>query len=273
MINTTPRLFTFGCSLTNYHWPTWADILGYEYEHYNWGMIGLGNLGIFLQLIEAGRKHKINKNDKVVIMWTYLGRENRYVKDKWLVTGSVFRNTVYDNNWIKKYYCDRGNLIKELGAISAAVDVLNQWECDWKFLTANEIIGEPVYNSDSTLNVKEILNNYQDFLEAVDNGFTNLKTHRENLTILNTYNHIFKITIKPCLLTSLLLKYNTDVPEKLKYHDSHPTPRLYLEYVKTVFPQHNISKECEDWVNYWNLKVLDSSSPNELGWKKEVNRF
>ena len=28
------RLFAFGCSLTRYHWPTWADILGQSYYEF-----------------------------------------------------------------------------------------------------------------------------------------------------------------------------------------------------------------------------------------------
>ena len=35
------RLFTFGCSFTQYWWPTWADILGYQHDFYeNWGRCG-----------------------------------------------------------------------------------------------------------------------------------------------------------------------------------------------------------------------------------------
>ena len=41
------RLFVFGCSFTMYAWPTYADFLGYEFDHYeNWGFPGLGNRAI-----------------------------------------------------------------------------------------------------------------------------------------------------------------------------------------------------------------------------------
>lgn len=34
------RLFTFGCSFTKFFWPTWADILGQEFDYYeNWGRL------------------------------------------------------------------------------------------------------------------------------------------------------------------------------------------------------------------------------------------
>ena len=44
------RIFTFGCSFTNYLWSTWANILGYEFreaEFYNFGKSGAGNQYIF----------------------------------------------------------------------------------------------------------------------------------------------------------------------------------------------------------------------------------
>ena len=45
------RLFTFGCSFTNYAWPTWADFLGLEFEHFeNWGVSGV--LAMLQLLIE-----------------------------------------------------------------------------------------------------------------------------------------------------------------------------------------------------------------------------
>ena len=46
------RLFTFGCSVTEFIWPTWADILGREFDYYeNWGRVGAGNLYIFNSII------------------------------------------------------------------------------------------------------------------------------------------------------------------------------------------------------------------------------
>jgi hypothetical protein len=42
------RLFTFGCSFTNYRWSTWADCLAPEFDYFeNWGQSGGGNHYIF----------------------------------------------------------------------------------------------------------------------------------------------------------------------------------------------------------------------------------
>lgn len=58
------RLFTFGCSFTNYMWPTWADILAIEFDSYrNWGRIGAGNHFIFYSLLECINRNEITADD------------------------------------------------------------------------------------------------------------------------------------------------------------------------------------------------------------------
>ena len=58
------RFFAFGCSLTRYHWPTWADIIAREIpESYNYGQSGAGNLFISNQVVEANVRHKFNDTD------------------------------------------------------------------------------------------------------------------------------------------------------------------------------------------------------------------
>ena len=44
-ISNPKRLFTFGCSFTDYRWATWANILAYELdcEFHNFGKSGAGN--------------------------------------------------------------------------------------------------------------------------------------------------------------------------------------------------------------------------------------
>ena len=47
------RLFTFGCSYTSWNWPTWADLLGLEVEHFeNWGHAGIGNRAIAAEFLQ-----------------------------------------------------------------------------------------------------------------------------------------------------------------------------------------------------------------------------
>ena len=97
------RLFTLGCSYTNYWYPTWADWLGSEFNYYeNLGMSGLGNRGIFNRLSELIYKRKVNENDHVIIEWSTPTREDRYFSGKgWLPKGSIYNQSFYSKDFIK----------------------------------------------------------------------------------------------------------------------------------------------------------------------------
>lgn len=101
------KMFSFGCSYTNYHWPTYADYIGTMFENYrNQGISGSGNKRIFN--IVCSHLHKFTKNDFVVIQWSGLERNdkilppthnridtfsNRRIDDgTWFSNGSVFEN-------------------------------------------------------------------------------------------------------------------------------------------------------------------------------------
>lgn len=63
------RLFTFGCSYTRWHWPSWADIIardiGCHYE--NWAEPGLGNVGIQHKMLECDLKRWLNNYDEELV--------------------------------------------------------------------------------------------------------------------------------------------------------------------------------------------------------------
>jgi hypothetical protein len=65
------RLFTFGCSFTNYRWSTWADCLAPEFDYFeNWGQSGAGNHYIFNSMMEADQRHQFDEGDTVIVCWT-----------------------------------------------------------------------------------------------------------------------------------------------------------------------------------------------------------
>ena len=112
------RLFTFGCSFTNYHWPTYADILGTQFDaFFNWGRSGAGNLFIFNSLMEAHKRNKLTKDDVVCVMWSSISREDRYVGKNWLLAGSMYSQKVYDQEFVKKFSDPNGYLIRDLAQI------------------------------------------------------------------------------------------------------------------------------------------------------------
>ena len=105
------RLFTFGCSFTRYCWPTWAEIMALDFHQcQNWGHVGGGNHFIFYSLIEAIAREKIQTSDTVAIMWTSVGREDRWLDGRWFLQGSIY-NSDYPKNYKDEFTDPTGFLI------------------------------------------------------------------------------------------------------------------------------------------------------------------
>jgi hypothetical protein len=129
------RLFTFGCSFTKYHWPTWADLLLTQTEGENWGQSGGGNRFIFESLIECNLKNNITNDDTVIIMWTSFFREDRYING-WAGFGNVYNaKPFYDDHFLKKYWNDKGSILNNLNFICAAIKILRSIGCKWVMTT------------------------------------------------------------------------------------------------------------------------------------------
>lgn len=123
------RLFTFGCSFTNYIWPTWADIISQDYDYYeNWGQIGGGNKYIYFSLIECHQRNTITDNDTVIIMWSSQAREDRFIKGEWYTPGAVYYSE-YSEEFIKEYTDTTGYLLDTVTYIQGSYHLLDSIGC------------------------------------------------------------------------------------------------------------------------------------------------
>jgi len=117
------RVFTFGCSFTQFFWPTWSDIIEYDMKlpTQNWGMCGLGNVGIAHRLLEADATHKFTENDLIMVLWSTWPRECRVINGQWQPAGNIFNNTdLYNSKFRKTYWSANNDIIKNVGAIHMA---------------------------------------------------------------------------------------------------------------------------------------------------------
>lgn len=121
------RLFTFGCSFTQFNWPTWAHIIAYELNipHQNWGIAGLGNVGIHSRLLECDLRNKFNENDIIIVVWSCWGREDRFdvkypkrLSCKWSASGGVIDS--YNRHFIDNYCSLSNDIIQNSTAIISA---------------------------------------------------------------------------------------------------------------------------------------------------------
>jgi len=140
------RLFTFGCSFTEYAWPSWADLLSANYEHYeNWGYRGLGNRAIAERIAECHVKNKFTQDDTVIVQWSSHLRHDwfnlTHFPDNrnpgWKTAGSIFspmNSMVFTKDWVEKFFHEYAYIMHTLNNIKLSQDLLKNSGCVW-FMT------------------------------------------------------------------------------------------------------------------------------------------
>jgi hypothetical protein len=139
-----------------YAWPTYADILGHHFEHYeNWAFPGLGNRAIAERVAECHARNNFTKDDIVIVQWsTHIRndwhkfeimnfdpnsflhiwfRKNNQIG--WKTQGSIFnpnnRQYIYNDNWIKTFWDEHSYFMYSLNDISLTQGLLESTDCKW----------------------------------------------------------------------------------------------------------------------------------------------
>jgi hypothetical protein len=99
------RCFAFGCSFTNWFYPTWADFIGYNFdEYYNYAKGATSNTTMFHRFIEVDKQFTFTKDDMILWGLSGLGRYNFFVEKEPGVTnlfGCGLLNV--DDEWIDSH--------------------------------------------------------------------------------------------------------------------------------------------------------------------------
>ena len=211
---TMSRLFTFGCSFTNYRWSTWADCLAPEFNEFkNWGQAGAGNPYIFNSVMEADQQYVFNKTDTVVVCWTNIMREDRYIRDRWVTLGNIMTTPIFTKEFVTDAVCERGNLIRDMAMIKAVKALLeNKPDVTWRFLSLCPLCRPDPYNT-AEIQHQDVFNLYANVIDC----------------ILPSYIDVLGDAY-----------WNTDKEKRFRYPegevDYHPTPAEHLKYLDTVLP-------------------------------------
>lgn len=295
------RFFSFGCSFTSYKWPTWADILSKDHdEFYNYGCQGAGNFYIFNAIVEANLKHSITSDDLVVVMWTNVSREDRYVKNRWITPGSIYNQNIYDQNFVKKFSDERGYYIRDLSLIYAADCILKQIGCRYIFASMMDIVlpreyvfGQDFLSSSAEKNIADLLEYYKDTVSKIKpsvhkvvfdydwcsrplfpEGYEEIKYNFMAVKgddwptwekfLQNDFTGISKEVVDEI---SNVKKFNWKNWLKLTNRtDNHPTPTEHLEYLDKAFTEFQISNDVRKWVAQIEPLVLNSQPISRELW-------
>jgi hypothetical protein len=128
------RVFTFGCSFTEWAWPTWANIIATDLDipAQNWGVSGTGNIAIQHRMVECDLKNTFTEDDLILVLWSSWAREDRFRAGRWRAGGSIFNNDFYDKDFINKYWSEENDIVKNATAIISANKMFNiQYQSHW----------------------------------------------------------------------------------------------------------------------------------------------
>jgi hypothetical protein len=243
------RVFIFGCSFTSYEWPTWANILGFmmpDAEKYNFGKTGGGNLYIAERIIAANQRYKFNDKDLIMVMWSTHCREDRYIENRWETPGNIFTQGYYPPDFVKKYSCVRGYMIRDLALMTMIKHTLTM-------IPAHAVVlksVEPDYDRHwylGTEDLDEVLDMYKDTIYDMPSPlYESMKTDKGGW-IMGAYY------------------YWPDVQgsnPKEKFGDYHPNPDMYMRYLQKI--GFEISNSVQDQVHEYNRQLKQIENRKKL---------
>lgn len=250
------RLFTFGCSFTGFYWPTWADILGKEFDYYeNWGTLGAGNQFIFNSLIECKTRHKFTNNDHVMIMWTNVAREDHYIGKEWVNPGNFLTQSFYNKEYVSKVFCERGFLLRDLALITAAIDLLKSWDVNFTLMSMIPLTNIDQYTVKRAQNINDVVSLYNEALMQIKPSVFETLFKKDWWS--RTSSFFSKEDIEKCYFLDRENKFYSFLYNMRNEFrpDPHPSPLEHLEYINKILPKYTISDSTRDWV--YNYKLGD----------------
>jgi hypothetical protein len=138
------RLFTFGCSFTQWNWPTWADILGKNYDsHENWGISGIGNRAISQRVSECVLRNQITDQDTIIIQWTDYHRFDQHIKDlfpesSWRLGGSLHVKST-EIEYIRDTWHEGSYIYESLNTIHLTRTLLKSLPCKFYMVSRTDM--------------------------------------------------------------------------------------------------------------------------------------
>ena len=274
--NQYKRFFAFGCSFTNYAWPTWADIIGQDIPVYeNWGARGGGNEFIFNSIIEADVRHKFNQEDLIMIMWSSTCREDRYSNNKWVHATVDHQEAVYGKHWVRKFTTDtRAHLVHDYAYIKATQDLLTSKLCTWVNFVMHPIAKTKYLpelakklNVTTEIQEREFWYNAWDRLRAgdIDQELLDLFEDGE---VVDLYRDIFK-NIQASYECMETYKKRTYLLTPRTDHriNPHPTPLQALEFLDMVWPNNTISNDARTYAAKWDNIIYSNTD-----WSKPIHK-
>ena len=239
------RFFAFGCSFTNYIYPTWADLIGNYYPSYqNWGFCGGGNQLIANSLYECHAVNQISNNDTVIVMLTSYTRSDLIDRNSnWVMAGNIYNQTFFDENYVEKYWSDEFGYYTTWFAVKTIKTLLHHIGCDYKILCAFDLRGEEVFKLHMDLEKhNRVLSCWNDIRDIIPKN--NMQDFNKERNPKPSDYYFFK---------------------DLDRHDYHPKINDHLAFIKAYLPDYyNIDMDTLSarWEENMDLSDFEKTRKN-----------
>ena len=251
-VNKPKRIFTFGCSFTNYVWPSWPDIIAYELDIplYNYGKLSAGNQYIFNTVMQADNFYKFTADDLIIVSWTNMHREDIYKDGKWVELGNIY-STLFDdlhseeNKKLHGYFSDLvGTTVRDLALIKSVTHLLENRDSTYHFFKLRDfdLTNEMMYfKQDKSLTSlqQKIFKSYESYLSKIKKSFVDVLWN--NTSENKIQQEINQVGVNyfdghPDLLENLyyletVLDYKFSDKTRLKVEETH---KLMLERLRKI---------------------------------------
>jgi hypothetical protein len=264
------RLFVFGCSFTNYEWPTWADLLGLEFEQYeNWALPGIGNRAIAERLAECHARNNITEHDTVIVQWSshirhdwykeYFNKEENAI-DGWAVHHTSEHYVKHKKN-IDALFSEKGYVLHTLNMITLAQALLTSTGCKWLMTSLGDIRNmgyDNVFTNRSYIGATSDTDTLE-LIKTVNSSSSWLVW--EKFPEFKIYAKIWdnENWLEPMFKTVRANKDKIWIFEKDGYIDLHPTPYLHNEWLTQ-----NLKPKLSITYNYDSARNIIVEKFNQL---------
>ena len=217
------RLFAFGCSFTKYFWSCWPEIVGEDLDipFYNYGQSGAGNQYIANMIIQADLQHKFTEDDLVMVCWTNVSREDKWVNGAWTTPGNIYTQTVYHSDYVKKWADPLGYLLRDCATISLVNGYLQNTNCQYHFFSMCDLHHTFDLNENNKIN-----DNMNDVYQRLCDMYNHI------LMMPSFYDLVWHNDIHEYKFKSMKQIYGD------YFDDGHPSPLDHLNFLRCLFPQH-----------------------------------
>lgn len=253
------RVFTFGCSFTSFGWPTWADILVEDFknrglEGYNFGRCGAGNQFIFIKLMEANAKFKFNQDDLVLICWSTMQREDRFVNNDWVSPGLIYNQNIYTDSFVERWADPSFYVFRDSAILSATNLALKQLGCKSYQFSMHHI--KQLDSNDASSRYKNTSGIVEFYGDDIHLDFIPMMEH------LNLTDHSPEAAKK-----RPRTYYGHETPKDSRA-EWHPTVREHDKYLSEILlPALNLelADKTKDFIKDWNKRIENSEGVINLG--------